>query len=649
MGFVHYNDKGWLVGADGHPLYVVGVNYVAPHVCTNFLEDWRPGPIEADLRRIAGMGLNAVRIPVFWGFAEPEEGVFNPLAFERLDQFLEMAGRHGLYVMPWFLVGIATVQKDVLYRNGRPFFEGGMLWAAENHLRTFARRYRDNERILFWDICDEPEFYARQAGAEPLPYDARRFRHWLTHMYEAFKKEDPNHLVALGFGEIATENFGYTLRDAAGVLDAMTVTCYPYDSSVEGLDTVRNNYYPAFYAKMNLFPGKPVFTCEAPGFTTVAFAEDMIGRYFNVSLYSGLMNGSTGALPWCYNDFDPAIWEGRELDHQPLEPYFGIVANDGRLKASGEALEAFGRFTRSAGITDYVRAKPQTGILVPEGYYHDVAGAKRKIRAAMQFAKGCGADIEFAWDDRDFGDFRLLVAPVMVGGPPNHHVRTSVWRRLADFTRGGGTLVHSYDGIRGLSAHFNGLFGVETQTRHKDFGFGAVRFDRDFGPWKAGQAVAVPAVGRDEYLVVKPLGAEVVARFANGHPAILKNAFGDGTAWLMTAPFHNGVFEIPLDQYLAHPLFAAYDAIFAETGPRRPVRYVRPELETCLFTRPDGQQLLFVLNHGAEDIAADLRLEDRLRGRRLRLRGQADILPAPDGRLRIAVPAAAPAVIEILP
>ena len=648
MGFVRYGSNGWIIGSDGKPVYIVGVNYVASYVCTNFLEDWCPDAIEADLRRIAELGWNAVRIPVFWGFAEPEEGVFNPLAFERLDQFLELAARCGIYVMPWFLVGIATVQKDVPYRNGRPYFEGAMLRAAENHLRTFARRYRDDERILFWDICDEPEFYARDFGAEALPYDAQRFKHWLTHMYEAFKKEDPNHLVALGFGEIATENFGYTLRDAADVLDVMTVTCYPYDSSVEGLDTVRNNYYPSFYAKMNSFPGKPVFTCEAPGFSTVAFSEEMIGRYFQVSLYSGLLAGSTGVLPWCYNDFHPSIWEGRELDHQPLEPWFGLVANDGRLKASGEALRAFGQFVQAAGITDYAREKPQVGVLVPEGYYGDVWRAKRQLRAAMQFAKGCGADIDFIWDDRDFTEYALVVAPAMAGAPPNRHMRTSVWRRLAEYVAGGGTLLHSYDGIRGLNAHFPQLFGVEVQTRHKDFGQNRLRMERVFSRFREGEAVDLPGGGREEYLIVEPRGAEAVARFENGHPAMLKHPYGRGTAWLWTAPFHDGVFEMPLSAYLAHPIFYAYDGILAEMGLRRPARYVHPELECGLFTRPDGQRLLIALNHGAGELSARLRLDPDLAKRTMRQTGSTSNMAAaaPDGLLELRLPPAAPVTIE---
>ena len=611
MGFVYFNEKGWLVGNDGKPMYIIGINYVASYVCTNFFEDWRPEVLENDLANISKLGFNAVRIPVFWGFAEPEEGKFNPLVFERMEIFLGWAKKYNLYVLPWFLVGIATVQKDVPYRMGRPYFEGGMLFAAENHLRTFARRFKNNEQILFWDICDEPEFYELLPGAEKIPYDAPRYKHWLTHMYEAFKKEDPNHLVTMGYGHIATENFGYNLRDTADVLDLMTVTCYPYESSVEGLDTMRNNYFVGFNVKMNSLSGKYVFTLEAPGFSNVAFSEEMIGRYFNVSIYSNLLCGSKGVMPWCYNDFSPDIWEGAELNHQSLEPYFGIITNEGRLKPSGKALAAFGEFIRKAGITDYTIEQPRIGVFIPDGYYYDVYPAQRKLRAAMQFTKGCGADMDFIWEDRSYDPYDLIVLAAVTGNQSGY-MHMDTWHRLRDYVNNGGTLVHSYDSILGLSPYHRELFGAEVLTRHKDFGFDEITFARDFGSWKAGEKVKVPSQGHTEFLKVRPDGGELIASFTDGSPAIIKNKLGKGTAWLMTGQFHNGTFEIPYKEYLSHPFFDLYDAIFEETGLYRPVRYIQPELEAGLLHKNGTEKLLIFVNHGLEDITAKIRLDKKI-------------------------------------
>ena len=298
MGFIKYGANGWLTDPNGEPLYIAGINYVASYVCTNYWEDWRPEVIEKDLARISELGLNAVRIPMFWGYMEPEQGKYNPDIFGKFNIFLAMCKKHRLYVMPWFLVGIATKEYDVPFRGGRPFFEGEMLKAAENHLKHFIKVYKDEEQILFWDICDEPEWYSRmQYGAAQLPYDRLTISGWVKAMYDAIKSVDQNHLVTLGFGHIATCNFGMHIRDMAEILDLMVVTCYP-GMAQESIDKYRNNYFISYNVKFNALAGKPVYMCEAPGHSSIVFSEDIIGRYFNVSLYSGLINGSTGAMPW---------------------------------------------------------------------------------------------------------------------------------------------------------------------------------------------------------------------------------------------------------------------------------------------------------------------------------------------------------------
>lgn len=652
MGFVHFDEKGWIVGKDGEPLYIVGINYVPSYVCANFFEDYRPDIIDRDMAQMEKMGLNAVRIPIFWGFFEPDEGLFNETAFERFSEFIEMAKGHDLYVMPWLLVGVATAHADIPYRQGRPLFEGDMLYAAENHLRTFARRYKNEEGILFWDICDEPEFYAWRRGNEQWPYNTARFNHWLKHMYEAFKDEDPNHLVTLGFGEIATENYGYTLKDSAEILDFMSVTCYPYDSSIEGLDTARNNSYLGFYVKMNSLKGKPVFTCEAPGFSAIWFSEAMLGRYFKVSLYGNLINGSNGVLPWCYNDFAKEIWTGRALNPKPAEPAFGIIDNNGRIKPTGKELIEFGQFVRDIKITDYKLAKAKVAVFIPAAYYSNVYHAKRRIRAAMQFLKGCGTDLEFVWDEDDLN----LSGYVMVIVCAKDGMRTSSWQKLEEFVKQGGTLIHDYDGMRGLNAYFNSLFGVEVQTRHKNFRFDRLIMQSQLGTLDKGDELLFPNGVKDEryameqgfnlqkgsnicgeYLIVEPKDAQVVATFTDGTPALLKNKYGEGNVWLFTGQFHNGLFEIEYPDYQNHMMFELYNGILEEEKIFRPCTYVNSELEVGLLEKQTGEKLLILINHGPAQNYVELQLDSSFEGMNMSIWDNREGVIVKDGRMTLTM------------
>ena len=399
MGFIKYGAQGYLVDSKGKPMYVVGINYVASHICTNFFEDWRPEVMEKDLKRISELGLNAVRFPIIWGYFEPEEGKYNPLVIERFTKFIGLCKKYGIYAMPWFLAGVATRNYDVPFRNGRPFFEGHMVNVAENHLKNFVKHFKDEEQILFWDICDEPEFMDSHYGAAKIPYDPEVMARWFKAMYDAIKSEDQNHLVTIGVGHVASENYGIDLRDLAKIMDVLVLTGYPYGQVNEATDSLRLNYFMPFYARFHDNYGKPVYTCEAPGFSSVVYSEEVLRRYFKVVLYSNLINGSTGVMPWVFSDFDQNIWHQIPLENDTFEPYFGIVATDGRVKPSGKVLSEFAKFVNDNEITRYSCNKAEVAILLPKGYYTEMTGTFRKIYTTFMMVKGVSTDIDFVWDD----------------------------------------------------------------------------------------------------------------------------------------------------------------------------------------------------------------------------------------------------------
>lgn len=654
MGFVHFGENGWLVDKNGEPFYLTGINYIASYVCTDFFSDFREEILEKDLAKIEEMGLNAVRVPVNWGNAEPAEGIFNEQYFVNFSRFLEMARKHNLYVMPWMLVGVATPHFDIPWRQGRPMLEGHMLRAAENHLRQFARRYKDEENLLFWDVCDEPEWYSGFPGAEKLPWEGGKFEHWLGHMYTAIRKEDPNHLITCGVGEIASERYGYTLKGVAAEVDFMGTTGYPIDSAVEGLDTARNNSYMAFYLKMNAIQDKPVLALEAPGYSTVMYSEEMLGRYFKVSVYSNLVNGGTGVMPWAYNDFSEELWMTPNLDPMPGEPSFGIISNDGRVKPSGEALIEYGKFVRDAKITDYQLRKPKVAVYLSDDYYGRIYYAKRKIRAAMAFVKGCGADMKYVWSDDDWTGIDLLIIPY------TGLMRTSAWKRIADFVEQGGKVLFDYDCDYGLSVFTNRLFGVEVQTKHKNHKFNSISLRSPMGQLQPGQEFVftekahseIFSVGQfgfsimhgraicSEYLKVKATTAQVMATFADGTPALLRNRYGKGQAWFFTGQFHSEMFEMPYEDFQSHMMFNLYNAIFQEEGITRPCTYVNAELETGLFEKENGEKLLLLINHSPEENEVRLALSEELKAMQCRLWEERDGITLENGTLSMTMEAA---------
>lgn len=600
MGFVKFDENSLLLDAAGNPVHMVGINYVASYICTNFWEDWRPEVIRKDLANIAKLGFTAVRIPMHWGYMEPEEGKYSNSFLKRFDQFLEMCRKYQLYVMPWFLVGVATRDYDVPFRNGRPFFKGEMMELAGRHLKHFIAPYKEEQQILFWDICDEPEWYSRHPGAQQLPYHREEMARWVKTMYDAIRSVDPNHLITLGFGHIATADYGMDIRDMADILDLMVVTAYP-DGANEGLDTMRNNYTVPFHVKLNK-RGKPVFTCEAPGHSSIAYSEEMIGRYFKTSLYSNLVNGSTGVLPWVYNDFKEEIWQDVPLEGYLVEPGFGIITVEGRLKPSGRELRDFAAFVKENDIGKYRPRKAEAAVLVPEGYYANIETTCKKIYTAYLLGKGCGIDVDFVWMTEDFVGYKLLLLPTTAG------MRTSDWDKVRRFVETGGMIYHTYES-GSQNGYFNRLFGVETETREADYGYRQMKVEQSWGGWKKGDVIPFTGKDRKYLLRVKAEQAEVLCTFEDGGPALLRNHYGAGTAYLATLPLDQGLMEIPYKEFLDTKSFAMLETMVAEAGIARVLQFDHPAIEVGTMENVcTGEGMVICINHDKNTINTKLNL-----------------------------------------
>ncbi len=513
--------------------------------------------------------------------------------------------------MPWFLVGVATREYDVPYRNGRSFFEDGMVRAEEEHLKHFIAPYRDEELILFWDICDEPEWYSKMPGAEGLPYDRTRIVRWVQSMYDAIRSVDSNHLITLGFGHIATANYGMDVRDMAEILDLMAVTAYPGEAD-EGLDTVRNNYTVPFHVKMNS-RRKPVFTCEAPGMSSISYSEDMIGRYYRTSLYSNLVNGSTGALSWVYNDFEESVWHEGAPEKYLIEPSFGIISTDGRLKPSGKELQDFAAFVRKTEIGRCRPKRAEVAVLVPEGYYRNLGVSRKKIYTAYLLAKGCGVDCDLVWTSEGLEGYRILLLPTTTG------MTTSMWDTLRRFVEEGGIVYHSYES-GSLNIYFNRLFGVEVQTQEADRGYRRLTAKRDWAVWRQGDEIILSERQPEHALRVRCKEAETLFAFDDGKPALLRNRYGKGTAYLAVLSLDNGLMQIPYRDFLASASFVMVNEMIREARIRRILWFDHPAIEVGWMeeARPergrDGIQesIIICISHDPDTITARMSLDEAL-------------------------------------
>lgn len=595
----------------GKPIYIVGVNYTSKHACTNFWKDWRPEVLAEDLAQIAVLGLNAVRIPIHWEYAEPSPGKFNPDMFERTAAFMEMAGERSLLVMPWFLVGVATQDYDVSWRGQRSFFDEFMTSAAENHLKTMVGHLARHPNILCWDICDEPEWYSRHPGAKPLPYDTNYFHRWADRMYQAIKEIDPERAVTLGYGHIATGNYGIDIRQAAQQLDVMGVTAYPPFIAEDLLHGFRSSYFVGWSDRINDCANKGVFTCEAPGYSDIDASESSIGNYYRVCLMSSYMNGSMGVMPWVWSDFDDSLQCSPPLDKYTIEKRFGITRADGSLKSAGVELQEFASFIREFPPSEWQTIIPEAGVIAP---VQDTAVLHQEFYTLFHhyvLLRQAHLRIRYVWPE-DLSAFqgRMLFLPSSDSIP----LTTPQWIILRDWVEKGGMLVSSSPHFCSI---FNELFGIEVEGKQKAREQIVLHSkDQSFA---ACDNVVLPKGGT--FCTVAPTQASVMVSEQDGVPFVTRNMMGEGQTFFVAYALERSVVDIAAEELSGHGACTIFQAIASIAGLACHVVCPDPRIELDVRQHADGRLLAIMINHSRFPTTTSLRHTQTVREKPIELPG----------------------------
>ncbi len=157
-----YNDQPWLVGC----------NYLPATAC-NQLEMWQaetfdPATIDKELGWAADIGFNVVRVflhDMVW--EQDPEGYM-----KRIDKFLEIADKHSIKTMPilfdscWNPLSKLGKQPEPtphvhnsawVQSPHRDTLTDPASWGKlKRYAQAIVKRYRNDDRVLIWDIINEP-------------------------------------------------------------------------------------------------------------------------------------------------------------------------------------------------------------------------------------------------------------------------------------------------------------------------------------------------------------------------------------------------------------------------------------------------------------------------------------------------------------
>jgi endo-1,4-beta-mannosidase len=316
------------------PLSIRGTNYYPS--LTPWDACWTETPdavFAADLALAATLNVNAVRIFLPWnekteaaGFMTAD-GEVTAAYLARFETFLGLAWQHGIRVVPCFAFEYHTRQPRV-----------PAAWRAA--LRGFAEPYREDGRILLWDLMNEPERH--DWSDESLAYlrDAQTY----------LKTVDPNHLSTIGIG------WQIDRLAPAGLPDVIQYHNYAPKEEMftQGLGRVGGTV-----ETLRRYGGeRPVLigefgmsTARDPQFGAGPAWQDRLGsapgsEAEQALLYGLILNAAeryrlAGTMSWCLLSF-PAQDQGFLT---PQESMFGMVRLDGSLKPAAILLrETYGKW-----------------------------------------------------------------------------------------------------------------------------------------------------------------------------------------------------------------------------------------------------------------------------------------------------------------
>jgi endo-1,4-beta-mannosidase len=328
--------------------------------------DFDRGEVEADLARIAASGLDSVRLFLTWEQFQPAPDLVDRAMLDRLVTVLELAGRAGLAVVPTLFTGhmsgvnwipawaLGGSQRDPRFRvvaGGRLTGAGLRNWYTDADVadaqallaREAAAALAGHQALLAWDLGNENSNCV-------VPPSRVSARNWLERITAAIRAADPTAPITVGLHmEDLEEDRKLGPREAAAACDLLSMHGYPiYAGWTEGETDEQLLPFLAHVTRWLgdgrelLFSefGAPTHRGGDPGRSPL-IEEEAAAAYTARALAALRLAGCTGAMLWCYSDYDAAIWERPPLDLAVHERSFGLWRADGSPKPSVAAVSAF--------------------------------------------------------------------------------------------------------------------------------------------------------------------------------------------------------------------------------------------------------------------------------------------------------------------
>jgi endo-1,4-beta-mannosidase len=363
----------------------VGVNYWPARTAMGWWAQFDQAVVAADFARIAGAGLDSVRVFLTWEDFQPAPNQVDRVMLERLVTVADLAGELGLSLVPTLFTGhmsgvnwlpawaLGGSEGDARFRvvsSGRVVRAGLRNWYTDPVIMSAqallaaeaAGALAGHEAVWAWDLGNENSNCV-------IPPSRESARGWLVRLTSAIRGADGAALVTVGLHmEDLEEDRQLGPREARDTCDLLSMHGYPIYAGWSAGPT--DDQLLPFLAHVTrwlgggckvLFSefGLPTYRRGDPSggsavrrSGTVLVEENAAAAYTARALAALRRAGCLGAMLWCYSDYDSALWDRPPLDLAVHERSFGLWRADGSPKPSVAAVAAFVGVDRCDDVGD---------------------------------------------------------------------------------------------------------------------------------------------------------------------------------------------------------------------------------------------------------------------------------------------------------